>query len=137
MPPTQARPAADPILAAYQRLGDKTAVARELGVARSTVIKRIAAHEAETQAASRRARAAARPRDRWPLAPRLRTLLQARFPSLSAAALAIGIGQPSLWRIAHGRPPKPETLTRILQGIGATFEELCRAEPDTESNVEP
>ncbi len=74
--------------------------------------------------------------ERWPLADKLSALLAERGyerggredNSIRAAAEHIGISYITLYLILDGRrTPYTRTLARILDGIGATYEDLLNA----------
>jgi hypothetical protein len=79
----------------------------------------------------------------WVLTDNLRALIHARgFPSFSAAARAISrhslsqggprMPESQILRYVSGQQPRPETLRRILEGLGATEIDLISARfPDT------
>lgn len=121
------------VIRAFRRLGDKTAVARELGCARDTVIKYVREAQADLARLRDREQHPA-PGGRWPLGPALRALIASRGISLREAARRSGVIPATVVNLCLGRPPKPATLAKILTGIGASFDDLIRAaSPRTQS----
>jgi transcriptional regulator with XRE-family HTH domain len=76
---------------------------------------------------------------RWILASKLRALIRARdFTSYRQVAIRCGLKPQQFYHYVHGdHVPAPETLTKILAGLGATQDELLAAQPEPAIKLHP